>query len=47
MISQPLDYPIVKTKGRIPLPPTSISVIEVKTLKLTNTTNLNAVTAQL
>ena len=49
-ISQPLDYLIVKTKGRITLPPASVSVIEVKTPKLTNTTNLykmNAVTTQL
>ena len=49
-ILQPLDYPIVKTKGRITLPPVSVSTIEVKTLKLTNTINLykmNAVTAQL
>ena len=49
-ISQPLDYPIVKTMGRITLPPVSVSIIEVKTPKLTNTTNLykmNAVTAQL
>ena len=49
-ILQPLDYPIVKTNGRITLPPVSIPVIEVKTPKLTNTTDLykmNAVTAQL
>ena len=49
-ISQPLDYPIVKTKGRIMLPPVSVSIIEVKTPKLTNTTNLyimNSVTFQL
>ena len=49
-ISQPLDYPIVKMKGRITLLPVSVSIVEVKTSKLTNTTNLhkmNAVTAQL
>ena len=37
-------------KGRITLPPLSVSILEVKTLKLKNTTNLykmNAVTAQL
>ena len=37
-------------KDRITLPPVSVSIIEIKTLKLTNTTNLykmNAVTAQL
>ena len=39
-ISQPLNYPIVKMKGRITLPPVSVSIIEVKTPKLTNTTNL-------
>ena len=49
-ISQCLDYPIVKRKHRITLPPATVSIIEVKTPKLTNTTNLykmNAVTAQL
>ena len=48
-ISQPLHYPIVKMKGRITLPPVSVSILEVKTPKLKNTTNLykmNAVTAQ-
>ena len=30
-ISQPLDYPIVKTKGRITLLPVSVSIFEVKT----------------
>ena len=39
-VSQALDYPIIKTKGRVTLPPVSISIIEVKTAKLTNTTNL-------
>ena len=50
LISQPLDYPIVKMKGRITLPPVSVSILEVKTPKLKNTTNLykmNVVTAQL
>ena len=49
-ISQPLDYPIVKTKGRITLPPVSVSIIEVRTPKLADTTNLykmNAATFQL
>ena len=49
-ISQPLGYPIVKMKGRITLPPGSMSILEVETPKLKNTTNLyrmNAVTAQL
>ena len=49
-ILQPPDYPIEKMKGRITLPPVAVSVIEVKTLKLTNTTHLykmNSVTAQL
>ena len=49
-VSQALDYPIIKTKGRVTLPPVSISIIEVKTPKLTNTTNLykmNADTFQL
>ena len=49
-ISQPLDYPIVKTKGRITLPPVSVLILEIKTPKLKNTMNLykmNAVTAQL
>ena len=37
-------------KSKITLPPTSVSILEVKNLKLKNTTNLykmNAVTAQL
>ena len=49
-VSQPLDYPIIKTKGRVTLPPVSISIIEVKNPKLTNTTDLckiNADTFQL
>ena len=49
-ILQPLNYPIVKRKGRITLPPISVQIIEVKALKLTNTTNLykmNAVAAPL
>ena len=50
LISQPLDYPIIKMKGRVTLPPVTISIIEVKTPKLTNTSNLyimNADTFQL
>ena len=39
-VSQALDYPIIKTKGRVTLPAVSISIIEVKTPKLTNTTVL-------
>ena len=49
-VSQALNYPIIKMKGRVTLPPVSISIIEVKTPKLTNTTNLykmNADTFQL
>ena len=49
-ISQPLDYPVVKTKGRITLPPVSVSIIEVKTPKLTSTISLykmNVVSYQL
>ena len=49
-VSQALDYPIIKMKGRVTLPPVSISIIEVKTPKLINTTNLwemNADTFQL
>ena len=50
LVSQALDYPIMKTKGRVTLPPVSISIIEVKTPNLTNTTDLykmNADTFQL
>ena len=50
LVSQALDYPIIKIKGRVTLPPVSISIIEVKTPKLTNTTDLyemNADTFQL
>ena len=49
-VLQALDYPIIKTRGRVTLPPVSICIIEVKTPKLTNTTNLykmNADTFQL
>ena len=35
-----LDYPIIKVMGRVTLPPVSVSIVEVKTPKLTNTTNL-------
>ena len=48
--SQALDYPIIKAKGRITLPHVSISIVEVKPPKLTNTTDLyemNADTFQL
>ena len=34
-VSQPLDYLIIKMKGRVTLPPVSVSIIEVKTPKLT------------
>ena len=49
-VSQALDYPIIKTKDRVTLPPVSISITEVKTPKLTKTTDLyemNADTFQL
>ena len=49
-VSQALGYLIIKTKGRVTLQPGSISIIEVKTPKLTDTTNLyemNADTFQL
>ena len=39
-VSQTLDYPIMKMKDMVTLPPMSVSIIEVKTPKLTNTTNL-------
>ena len=50
LVSQALDYLIIKMKGRVTLPPLSVPIIEVKTPKLTNTTNLykmNADTFQL
>ena len=40
LASQALDYPIIKTKGRVTLPPVSISIIEVKTPKLTYATDM-------
>ena len=49
-VSQPLDYPIIKTKGRVALLPVSVPIIKDKTLKLANTANLyemNADTFQL
>ena len=49
-ISQPLDYPIIKTKGRITLPTVSVLIIEVRIPKFADTTNLykiNASTFQL
>ena len=33
LMSQPLNYPIVKMKGRITLPPVSVLILEVKTCK--------------
>ena len=39
-ISQALDYLIIRTKGKVTLPPMSVSIIEVKTPKICNTTNL-------
>ena len=47
---QLLDYPIIKMKGRITSPPVPVSIIEVRTPKLADTTNLykmNASTFQL
>ena len=45
LISQPLDYPIVEMKGRITLPPVSVLILEFKTPKLKNTTNLYKINA--
>ena len=39
-VSQALDYPIIKTKGKVTLLPTSVPIIEVKTPKISNTTYL-------
>ena len=39
-VLQALHYLIIKMKGRVALPSVSVSIIEVKTPKLTNTTNL-------
>ena len=50
LVSQDLDYLIIKTKGRVTLPSVSISIIEVKIPELTNTIDLyemNADTFQL
>ena len=44
-ILQTLDYPIIKTRGKITLLPMSVSIIEVKTPKYSNTTNLYEVNA--
>ena len=46
-ILQSIDYPLFITKGKVTLPPMSVSIIEVKTLKIPNTTNLCEVNAQL
>ena len=49
-VLQALYYPIIKTKGKVTLPPMPVSIIEVKTPKLSNTINLykmNADTFQL
>ena len=45
LISQALDYLIIKTKGKVSLPHMSVSIIEVKTPKFSNTTNLNELSA--
>ena len=48
--SQTVDCHIIKTKGKVTLPPMSLSIIEVKTPKIPNTTilyELNADTFQL
>ena len=42
---QTLDYLIVKTKGKVTLPPMAVCIIEVKTPKICNTTNLYEVNA--
>ena len=39
-ISQTTNSPILKTKGKITLPPVSISIVEIKTPRLQNTNNL-------
>ena len=39
-IMQVTDNPITKTKGKITLPPVSVSVISVKTPPLCNTNNV-------
>ena len=44
-ILQTLDYPIIKTKGKVTLPSMSVSIIEVKIPKIPNTTNLYKVNA--
>ena len=36
-ILQALDYPIIKSKGKVTLLPMSVSIIEVKTPKISNT----------
>ena len=47
LVSQPLDCLIIKMNGRVILPPVSVSVIEVKTQTLTNTTNLYKINADI
>ena len=44
-VLQTLEYPIIKTKGKVTLLPMSVSIIEVKTPKISNTTNLYEVNA--
>ena len=44
-VLQALDYPMMKTNGRVTLPPMSVSIIKVKIPKLTNTTDLYKVNA--
>ena len=49
-VSQALHHLIIKTKGRVTLPPVLVSIIEVRIPKITNSTNpykMNADTFQL
>ena len=45
LILHALDYPIIKTKCKDTLPPLSVFIIEAKTPKISNTTNLYEVSA--
>ena len=45
LILQGLNYPIIKTKGKVTLLPMSVSILEVKTPKISNTTNLYELSA--
>ena len=44
-ILQTLDYLIIQTKGKVTLPSMSVSISEVKTHKIPNTTNMCEVSA--